>query len=168
MVHVHQTIQHYFGAIILIPLWELKKFPHCKCCHLVCESTLVLTLFQLQLSEVIMRTRRYMTEVLGREGNVLMHHVHVEELEKKFLQAGLEEETVKKFLKQLTYDNEGWVKLLLFYVWNVKLSAVVTVTLWLVCAELFTYFLGVESWMRTINWAIRSVCQTSKPAAWCA
>lgn len=54
-----------------------------------------------------MRTRRYMTEVLGREGNVLMHHVHVEELEKKFLQAGLEEETVKKFLKQLTYDKEG-------------------------------------------------------------
>ena len=77
------------------------------CCRCICESTLVLTVFQLQLSEVIMRTRRYMTEVLGREGNVLMHHVHVEELEKKFLQAGLEEETVKKFLKQLTYDKEG-------------------------------------------------------------
>jgi hypothetical protein len=26
------------------------------------------------------------------------------------LQAGLEEETVKKFLKQLTYDKEGWVE----------------------------------------------------------
>ncbi|PNF37001.1 Proline dehydrogenase 1, mitochondrial [Cryptotermes secundus] len=65
----------------------------------------------LQLSEVIMRTRKYMTEVLGGEGNVLMHHVHVEELEKKFLQAGLEEETVKKFLKQLTYDEEGVIHL---------------------------------------------------------
>lgn len=65
----------------------------------------------LQLSEVIMRTRKYMTEVLGGEGNVLMHHVRVEELEKKFLQAGLEEETVKKFLKQLTYDKEGVIHL---------------------------------------------------------
>jgi len=54
-----------------------------------------------------MRTRRYMAEVLGGEGNVLMHHVLLEDLEKKFLQAGLEEETVKKFLKQLTYDKEG-------------------------------------------------------------
>lgn len=70
----------------------------------------VRNMLQLQLSEVIMRTRKYMTEVLGGEGNVLMHHVHVEELEKKFLQAGLEEETVKKFLKQLTYDKEGWVE----------------------------------------------------------
>ena len=77
------------------------------CCHCVRESTFMLTVFQLQLSEVIMRTRKYMTEVLGGEGNVLMHHVHVEDLEKKFLQAGLEEETVKKFLKQLTYDKEG-------------------------------------------------------------
>ncbi|XP_021936337.1 proline dehydrogenase 1, mitochondrial isoform X1 [Zootermopsis nevadensis] len=65
----------------------------------------------LQLSEVIMRTRKYMTEVLGGGGNVLTHHVHVEELEKKFLQAGLEEETVKKFLKQLTYDKEGVIHL---------------------------------------------------------
>ncbi|KAJ4448968.1 hypothetical protein ANN_00360 [Periplaneta americana] len=65
----------------------------------------------LQLSEVIMRTRKYMTEVLGGEGNVLTHHVHVEDLEKKFLQAGLEEETVKKFLKQLTYDKEGVIHL---------------------------------------------------------
>ncbi|KAJ9576174.1 hypothetical protein L9F63_006996 [Diploptera punctata] len=65
----------------------------------------------LQLSEVIMRTRKYMTEVLGGEGNVLTHHVKLEELERKFLQAGLEEETVKKFLKQLTYDKEGVIHL---------------------------------------------------------
>ena len=54
-----------------------------------------------------MRTRKYMTEVLGGEGNVLTHHVQLEDLERKFLQAGLEEETVKKFLQQLTYDKEG-------------------------------------------------------------
>jgi hypothetical protein len=56
-----------------------------------------------------MRTRKYMTEVLGGEGNVLTHHVQLEDLERKFLQAGLEEETVKKFLQQLTYDKEGLV-----------------------------------------------------------
>jgi len=43
------------------------------------------------------------------------------------------------------------VKLQLFSVWNVKLSAVVIVMLQLVCTGLFTYFLGVELWMRTIN-----------------
>jgi hypothetical protein len=32
---------------------------------------------------------------------------------------------VKKFLKQLTYDKEGWVKLQLLSVWNVRLSPVV-------------------------------------------
>jgi hypothetical protein len=46
-------------------------------------------------------------------------------LEKKFLQAGLEEETVKKFLKQLTYDKEGWVKRHLFSLWNIRLSPLV-------------------------------------------
>ncbi|CAH0548852.1 unnamed protein product [Brassicogethes aeneus] len=60
----------------------------------------------LQLSEVIMRTRRYMTEMLGGEGNVLSHHVTPEDLEKKF-HSITDKESLKKFLKQITYDKQG-------------------------------------------------------------
>ncbi|XP_049824718.1 proline dehydrogenase 1, mitochondrial isoform X2 [Aethina tumida] len=60
----------------------------------------------LQLSEVIMRTRQYMTEIMGGEGNVLSHHVTPEDLEKKFHSIS-DKESLKKFLKQITYDKQG-------------------------------------------------------------
>lgn len=60
----------------------------------------------LQLSEVIMRARQYMTEIVGGEGNVLSHHVKVEDLEHKFEKIQ-DKESLKKFLKQVTYDKHG-------------------------------------------------------------
>lgn len=60
----------------------------------------------LQLSEVIMRTRQFMAEIVGGEGNVLSHHLKPEDLEAKFDKIQ-DKESVKKFLKQVTYDKEG-------------------------------------------------------------
>nr|CAH7756082.1 unnamed protein product [Callosobruchus chinensis] len=60
----------------------------------------------LQLSEVIMRARQYMTEIVGGEGNVLSHHISPEDLEKKFEKIS-DKESLRKFLKQVTYDKHG-------------------------------------------------------------
>ncbi|XP_030747642.1 proline dehydrogenase 1, mitochondrial isoform X2 [Sitophilus oryzae] len=60
----------------------------------------------LQLSEVIMRTRQYMAEIVGGEGNVLTHHTKPEELEAKFAKIQ-DKESLRKFLTQVTYDKEG-------------------------------------------------------------
>nr|CAI5821410.1 unnamed protein product [Callosobruchus analis] len=60
----------------------------------------------LQLSEVIMRARQYMTEIVGGEGNVLSHHISPEDLEKKFDKIS-DKESLRKFLKQVTYDKHG-------------------------------------------------------------
>ncbi|XP_049941898.1 proline dehydrogenase 1, mitochondrial-like isoform X1 [Schistocerca serialis cubense] len=66
----------------------------------------------LQLSEVIMRTRQYLTDVVGGTGSVISHHVGPEVLEKKFEQACLlSEAPVKKFLDKITYDQEGMIHL---------------------------------------------------------
>lgn len=72
---------------------------------------------QLQLSEVIMRTRKYLTDVVGGEGSVISHHVGPEVLEKKFEQACLlSEAPVKNFLDKITYDREGLVNCFPLYV----------------------------------------------------
>nr|XP_023030412.1 proline dehydrogenase 1, mitochondrial isoform X2 [Leptinotarsa decemlineata] len=60
----------------------------------------------LQLSEVIMRARQYMTEIVGGEGNVLSHHLKHEDLEAKFEKIQ-DKESLRKFLKQVTYDKQG-------------------------------------------------------------
>lgn len=60
----------------------------------------------LQVSEVIIRARKYMTELVGGEGNVLTHHLSVEDLEKK-LSKIQDQESVKKFLTQVTADQKG-------------------------------------------------------------
>ncbi|KAK7790578.1 hypothetical protein R5R35_005945 [Gryllus longicercus] len=66
----------------------------------------------LQLSEVIMRTRQYFSDVVGGQGSVISHHVGPEVLEKKFEQACLlSEAPVKKFLDKITYDREGVIHL---------------------------------------------------------
>ncbi|KAF2900805.1 hypothetical protein ILUMI_05344 [Ignelater luminosus] len=61
----------------------------------------------LQVSEVIMRTRRYMAEIVGGEGNVLKHHVKPQELEKKLEAAHVNNKDAQAFMKQLTSDKEG-------------------------------------------------------------
>lgn len=53
-----------------------------------------------------MRTRKYMTEIVGGEGNVLSHHMKPEDLEAKFSKIS-DRESLKKFLKQVTYDKQG-------------------------------------------------------------
>ncbi|KAH8286657.1 hypothetical protein KR018_005005 [Drosophila ironensis] len=60
----------------------------------------------LQLSEVIMRTRMYMEEMVGGQGNVLTHHKTIKDLEKYYATLG-DNKNVKEFLKNVTSDKEG-------------------------------------------------------------
>ncbi|XP_025830827.1 proline dehydrogenase 1, mitochondrial-like [Agrilus planipennis] len=60
----------------------------------------------LQLSEVIMRTRKFMTQLVGEEGNVLRHHLKPEDLKKK-LECFGSKFNVDDFLKKVTADKEG-------------------------------------------------------------
>ncbi|KAH8244112.1 hypothetical protein KR038_007871 [Drosophila bunnanda] len=60
----------------------------------------------LQLSEVIMRTRKYMEAMVGGEGNVLTHHKTIKDLEKYYASLG-DNKNVKEFLKNVTSDKEG-------------------------------------------------------------
>ncbi|KAH8289175.1 hypothetical protein KR054_001345 [Drosophila jambulina] len=60
----------------------------------------------LQLSEVIMRTRKYMEAMVGGEGNVLTHHKTIKDLEKYYASLG-DNKNVKDFLKNVTSDKEG-------------------------------------------------------------
>lgn len=53
-----------------------------------------------------MRARQYMTEIVGGEGNVLSHHMKHEDLEAKFDKIK-DKESLRKFLKQVTYDKQG-------------------------------------------------------------
>lgn len=61
----------------------------------------------LQLSEVIMRTREYMSELAGDKGNVLKHHIKPQDLERKLEQAHVSNQDATAFLKRVTSDNEG-------------------------------------------------------------
>lgn len=53
-----------------------------------------------------MKARKYMTEIFGAEGNVLSHHMTIQDLERK-LSKIQDQESVKKFLKQITADQQG-------------------------------------------------------------
>jgi len=61
---------------------------------------------QLQLSEVIMRTRKYMEDMVGGQGNVLTHHKTIKDLEKYYATLG-DNKDVKEFLNNVTSDKEG-------------------------------------------------------------
>lgn len=77
----------------------------------------------LQLSEVIMRTRQYMTEITAQtaqanrsspddKGNIIGKHIQPQELQQKLQHAcKLSEAPVKKFLQNVTYDQEGLIHL---------------------------------------------------------
>lgn len=67
---------------------------------------LLIYYLQLQLSEVIMRTRKYMEAMVGGEGNVLTHHKTIKDLEKYYATLG-DNKNVKDFLKNVTSDKEG-------------------------------------------------------------
>ncbi|XP_065363706.1 proline dehydrogenase 1, mitochondrial isoform X2 [Calliphora vicina] len=61
----------------------------------------------LQLSEVIMRTRKYMEDLVGGQGNVLTHHKTIKDLEKYYASLGSDNKNVQEFLKNVTSDKEG-------------------------------------------------------------
>lgn len=58
------------------------------------------------MSEVIMRTRKYMEEMVGGTGNVLSHHKTIKDLEHYYSSLG-DNKDVKDFLKNVTSDKEG-------------------------------------------------------------
>ncbi len=60
---------------------------------------------QLQLSEVIMRARKFACEIVGQSGNVMGHNLNIEDLEKRLMQAGITD--TKKFLEKVTTDSQG-------------------------------------------------------------
>ncbi|XP_011564591.2 proline dehydrogenase 1, mitochondrial [Plutella xylostella] len=64
----------------------------------------------LQLSEVIMRARSYMQQMVGGTGNVLTHHKTIEDLQRYFGDHSSKPE-VQAFMKQITSDKEGIVHL---------------------------------------------------------
>lgn len=63
----------------------------------------------LQLSEVIMRARRFVSEVMGGRGNVIGQKLTPEQLAKKLEQAGVQD--TNKFLEKVTKDSEGVIHL---------------------------------------------------------
>ncbi|KAJ6634820.1 Proline dehydrogenase 1, mitochondrial [Pseudolycoriella hygida] len=60
----------------------------------------------LQMSEVITRTRQYMMELVGGQGNVMTHHKTIKDLEQYYSSMG-DNKDVKEFLKNITSDKEG-------------------------------------------------------------
>lgn len=60
----------------------------------------------MQISEVITRTRQYMMEMVGGEGNVMTHHKTIKDLEKYYSTMG-DNKDVQDFLKNITSDKEG-------------------------------------------------------------
>jgi len=63
----------------------------------------------LQLSEVIMRARNFVNEIMGGRGNVLSHHFTPEMFERKLREAGITDTT--KFLEKVVTDKEGVIHL---------------------------------------------------------
>ncbi|XP_065205612.1 proline dehydrogenase 1, mitochondrial isoform X2 [Planococcus citri] len=63
----------------------------------------------LQLSEVIMRARKFASEITGGPGNVMLQNLSIEELEKRLIQAGITD--TKKFLEKVTTDSQGVIHL---------------------------------------------------------
>jgi len=63
----------------------------------------------LQLSEVIMRARQFVSEVIGGGGNVIGQKLSVDDLAKRLEQAGIKD--TKKFLEKVVKDSEGVIHL---------------------------------------------------------
>lgn len=63
----------------------------------------------LQLSEVIMRARKFVSDVVGGQGNVIGQKITADDLEKRLEQAGIKD--TKKFLEKVVKDSEGVIHL---------------------------------------------------------
>lgn len=55
-----------------------------------------------------MRARKYMEDLVGGEGNVLTHHKTIKDLETYYASAGMDQEEVQRFLKNVTSDTDGY------------------------------------------------------------
>ena len=79
------------------------------CDIFICLSCLAV---QLQLSEVIARSRRYFTEVTGLAAgnNILQQNATPAMFEKRFNEADIltDNPAVRKWLQQMTYDQKGY------------------------------------------------------------
>lgn len=69
----------------------------------------------MQISEVITRTRQYMMEMVGGQGNVMTHHKTIKDLEQYYSTMG-DNKDVQDFLKNITSDKEGYVKNIVFII----------------------------------------------------
>ena len=69
--------------------------------------------FQLQLSEVIARARKYHQEVTGEKGPIIEGHVDKETFKQDLAEAGVEVEkpAVKEFLEHITHDQRGIINM---------------------------------------------------------
>lgn len=63
----------------------------------------------LQLSEVIMRARKFVSDVVGGQGNVIGQKLTPDDLEKRLQQAGIKD--TKKFMEKVVKDSEGVIHL---------------------------------------------------------
>ncbi|XP_014239972.1 proline dehydrogenase 1, mitochondrial-like [Cimex lectularius] len=63
----------------------------------------------LLISQVIMRARQFVSEVHKGQGNVIGHHLSVDELSKRLEKAGIKDS--KKFLENVVRDSEGVIHL---------------------------------------------------------
>ena len=70
-------------------------------------------MFQLQLSEVIARARKYHQEVTGEKGPIIEGHVDKETFKQDLAEAGVEVEkpAVKEFLEHITHDQRGIINM---------------------------------------------------------
>ena len=66
--------------------------------------------FQMQLSEVIIRARRYYQQVSGEEGFVHEGKVNKDAFESRFKEHAIHEgnEEVQEWLSNMTADKKGW------------------------------------------------------------
>ena len=69
--------------------------------------------FQLQLSEVIARARKYHQEVTGERGTVIEAHVDKDTFKQDLMEAGVEVEkpAVQNFLEHMTADQKGIINM---------------------------------------------------------
>ncbi|BES97184.1 Proline dehydrogenase [Nesidiocoris tenuis] len=72
----------------------------------------------LQISEVIMRARRFVSEIVGGAGPVLGQHLTAEELKERLEQSGIKD--TNKFLEKVVKDREGVIHL---FPWSGILNA---------------------------------------------
>ena len=116
-------------------------------------------LFQLQISEVIQKTRHYMEDIAGGTGNVLTHHKTIRDLEKYFGTMG-DNKDVKEFLEKMTTDKEGWVDK------DHDLDTLTSTVLFTFSPEFFICSRGLELWMTMPNSLKLSVSLIQRQVKW--